>query len=182
MSDFQLHQIFKYTAVFGLHRDTCPSTCDEPHWTTTGVTVPAEAAGLPRPGWDDYFLGIAQVVASRGECLRSRVGAVIVRDNRILATGYNGVAAGEMSCLDGICPRQKNNVPSSAPYSGAGECIAIHAEDNAVTDALRRGIDVESATIYVTKEPCERCDVLLAALNMTVVWPGGWAQRSRPPG
>ena len=128
-----------------------------------------------RPGWDEYFLGIAQAVAARGECVRSRVGAVLVRDNRIVATGYNGVEAGKLSCLDGICPRAQNDVPRGTPYSqqGKGVCIAYHAEDNCLTDAYRRDLDVSGATMYLTKEPCEQCAPVLSSLHLRAVWPGG---------
>lgn len=129
---------------------------------------------MNRPDWDDYFLGIAQAVSARGECVRAQVGAVVVQDRRIVSTGYNGVAAGELSCLDGLCPRAQADVPRGTPYevSGPGACIAIHAEDNAITDAYVRGLgdSVAGATIYLTKEPCERCDVLLKSLHLTVVW------------
>lgn len=123
-----------------------------------------------RPGWDEYFLGIAQAVAARGECTRSRVGAVLVRDKRIVATGYNGVAAGRPSCLDGMCPRANNNVPKGVPYKGDGYCIAVHAELNALRDANVRGLDLRGCTIYITKEPCEVCADFLAWYELTVVW------------
>lgn len=130
------------------------------------------AVGDPgRPDWDEYFLLIAQAVATRGECTRSQVGAVIVRDNRILATGYNGVEAGAPSCLDGICPRAQNNVPKGSLYVGGGYCIATHAEENAILDAKRRGIDLTGAQMYLTKEPCERCEALLLVAGLTATWP-----------
>jgi dCMP deaminase len=126
-----------------------------------------------RPGWDEYFLGIAKAVAARGECVRSQVGAVIVWENRIVATGYNGVAAGQPSCLDGACPRGTSGVArrsAGGPGYEVAPCIAFHAEDNAVTDAYTRGLEVIGATIYVTKEPCVRCARCLAGLLMRVVW------------
>lgn len=128
-----------------------------------------------RPSWDDYFLGIADAVAARGECVRSQVGAVLVRDNRIVATGYNGVEAGEPSCLDGICPRaqvQERNLPYDE--DGPGRCIAFHAEDNAITDAYRRGLSVSFShcSIYVTREPCERCAGMLRMIGVRAVWRG----------
>lgn len=125
-----------------------------------------------RPDWPLYFLMIANTVGVRGECVRSRVGAVIVRDNRIVATGYNGVDAGQPSCLDGLCPRA-TRPERHLPYDedGPGRCIARHAEENAVADALDRGLDVEGTTVYVTREPCERCARLLAEHGMTAVWP-----------
>jgi dCMP deaminase len=135
--------------------------------------VNSRLAGMTRrPDFDDYFLGIAEAVAARGECLRSRVGAILVRDRRILATGYNGTAPGEPSCLDGLCPRGRvPKGPEHLPYdSPEGHCIAIHAERNAWADAVRRGVDVEGATMYVTKEPCEGCAALLDKSGVAAVW------------
>jgi len=140
-----------------------------------------------RPGWDDYFLGIAEAVAARGECVRSKVGAVVVRNRRIVATGYNGVAAGVLSCLDGMCPRAANGVPRGALYdgNGPGHCIALHAEENAINDLERRDVRegrdrpgtggngpamVRADTLYVNKEPCERCEAWLHTLGLRVVW------------
>jgi dCMP deaminase len=126
-----------------------------------------------RPGWDDYFLGIAQAVAARGECVRSQVGAVLVRDRRIVATGYNGVAAGEPSCLTGACPRGLSGVArrsEGGPGYDVAPCVAFHAEDNAVTDALARGFDVRGCTVYVNKVPCERCSAMLRASGVGAVW------------
>lgn len=130
------------------------------------------ADNAPRPDWDEYFLGIAKAVAARGECVRSKVGAVIVVNRRIVATGYNGVEAGALSCLDGVCPRGLSGVPSDHPYYGAGACIAIHAEDNALRDARRRGLSVEGGTIYVSKEPCAGCARLIKDSPLgRAVWP-----------
>lgn len=126
-----------------------------------------------RPGWDDYFLDIAQAVSARGECVRSRVGAVLVRNRRILATGYNGVEAGQPSCLDGMCPRALNSVPRGTPYSNSdGRCIATHAEINAIEDAEYRSAGpTRGDTMYLTKEPCEDCwPVLTVTYGLRVVW------------
>lgn len=128
---------------------------------------------MNRPNWDQYFLGIAQAVAARGECTRARVGAVIVKENRILATGYNGVEAGKPSCLDGACPRGLSNVvrrSEGGPGYDVAPCIALHAEDNAISDAFARGLEPRGCTIYLTKEPCPRCIVLLDTLRLRVVW------------
>jgi dCMP deaminase len=123
----------------------------------------------PRPGWDDYFLGIAAAVAARGACSRSRVGAVLVRDNRVLSTGYNGAPAGQPSCLDGGCPRARFDVPRGSLYEGAGRCIAVHAEMNALTN-VDPG-DLPYCTVYVTKEPCEVCAKVLEDREVRAVWP-----------
>jgi dCMP deaminase len=125
---------------------------------------------MTRPDWTQYFLGIAAAVSTRGECRRSLVGAVIVRDYRIVSTGYNGVAAGQPSCLDGACPRGLSDLPSGARYDTGITCIAIHAEQNAVMDAQRRDLDVRGATIYVSKEPCEGCLDLVDRCGLTAIW------------
>jgi dCMP deaminase len=129
-------------------------------------------SGNIRPGWDEYFLGIAKAVAARGECVRSRVGAVLVINRRIVATGYNGVPAGERSCLDGACPRARNTVPRGTLYDGPGRCIATHAEINAIDDyETRVGLLAPGATMYLTKEPCEVCEpILTVTYGLRVVW------------
>lgn len=146
---------------------------EEAEKITMEAAPPTPRPAPHRPDWDEYFLLIAQAVASRGECVRSQVGAVIVRDRRIVATGYNGVKAGELSCLDGICPRANNDVPKGSLYTDDGFCVAAHAEDNAIQDALDRGLPVYGTTIYLTKEPCERCAAMLEHLEVRAVWRTG---------
>jgi len=125
-----------------------------------------------RPEWDTYFLDVAKAVSRRGECLRSQVGAVLVdKDCRIIATGYNGTKPGTQSCLDGICPRAQNGVPSQAPYRDAGHCVAVHAELNAITDAMHRRLPLHGLTIYLTKAPCPACAAILDGLMITPVFP-----------
>ena len=120
-----------------------------------------------RPNWDEYFLGIARSVSVRADCRRSRHGAVIVKDNRVIATGYNGSEPGGPSCLDGQCPRGLESYdelpPNSADYS---DCIAIHAESNAIAHATR---DTQGGTIYITGKPCDMCSKLIRAAGLTVV-------------
>jgi len=129
-----------------------------------------------RPGWDEYFLGIAEAVSARADCTRRRCGAVIVKNRRIVATGYNGAPAGGKSCLKGECPRGRlshSELPpgaSDAPSSydtGAGSCIALHAEQNAVmySDQDSR----KSASIYVTDEPCGGCMRMLSGSGVLMV-------------
>lgn len=116
-----------------------------------------------RPTWDDYFVDIARAVAQRADCTRRQVGAVIVKDNRIVSTGYNGGPSGGPSCLAGECPRGRfsvEEVPSAdqgnSNYSdGNNACIAIHAEVNALLYADRS--HVEGGTMYITCAPCEGC-------------------------
>lgn len=120
-----------------------------------------------RPDWDDYYLGIAQAVSRRGECTRRQVGAVIVKDRRIIATGYNGAPPGEPSCLDGACPRANSDAPANTDYAMSG-CTVIHAEANAIMYA---GSACRGATIYVTAEPCVLCAPLCRNMGLTVVTP-----------
>lgn len=98
-------------------------------------------SGYTRPDWDDYFLGIAEAVARRADCRRRHVGAVLVANNRIVATGYNGAPSGGPSCLAGQCPRGLLDSAAVAPGSsydtGAGSCVALHAEQNCLLYADR---------------------------------------------
>lgn len=120
-----------------------------------------------RPDWDTYFLTIAAAVATRAECTRRKVGAVVVRDRRIIATGYNGAPAGQPSCLDGACPRGLCSTDQVAPGSsydtGAGSCIAIHAEANAL---LHANGSLAGADLYITDEPCDGCARLIAGAGI----------------
>lgn len=112
-----------------------------------------------RPNWDDYFMKIATLVAERSTCRRHHVGAVVVRDKRILTTGYNGAAAGLKDCLELGCLRDQNNIPSGERHE---ICRAIHAEQNAIIQAGLHGINIGDATIYCTHPPCILCAKMLA--------------------
>lgn len=116
---------------------------------------------MHRPGWDDYFLTIAAAVSSRADCTRAQHGAVVVKDHRIVATGYNGAPAGRPGCAsDGMCPRGQSDVPSLSSYdSGPGMCIAVHAEANALLYSDRAG--TEGSTVYITGPPCGGCEKLM---------------------
>jgi dCMP deaminase len=107
-----------------------------------------------RPGWDSYFMDIGQVVKRRGNCIRRQVAALIVRDRRVVATGYNGTPLGVQNCCDGGCTRCATDAPSGADL---GDCICCHAEENAITQAARHGTVVEGATLYCTLSPCLIC-------------------------
>lgn len=108
-----------------------------------------------RLDWDQYFMEIAHVVKKRSTCLRRQVGAVIVRDNRILTTGYNGAASGVTHCLDrGGCPREKMQIPSGQRHE---LCHAIHAEQNAIIQGALHGVSTIDAKMYVTNQPCVLC-------------------------
>ncbi len=110
--------------------------------------------GHNRPGWDEYFMQVAGVVATRSTCLRRNIGAVIVRDKRILATGYNGAPTGLPHCIDVGCLKDKLGIPSGQRQE---VCRALHAEQNAIVQAARYGIPVEGSTLYCTTEPCSVC-------------------------
>ena len=107
-----------------------------------------------RPDWDTYFMDIAHVVARRGNCSRRQVAAVLVRDQRILSTGYNGTPRGVRNCYEGGCPRCASDVPSGADL---GECVCSHAEENAITQAAYHGTAVRGTTLYSTLSPCLMC-------------------------
>lgn len=112
-----------------------------------------------RPNIDEYFLKIALVVSERATCLRHNVGAVLVRDKKILTTGYNGAASGAKDCTELGCLRDQQNIPSGTKHE---ICRAIHAEMNAVIQAGLHGISTEGATVYCTHTPCIICAKILA--------------------
>jgi dCMP deaminase len=107
-----------------------------------------------RPAWDDYFLDIVGLVAKRATCLRRRVGAALVRDRRILATGYNGAPSGLRHCLEIGCLREQNHIPSGERHE---LCRGLHAEQNAIIQAALHGVSVKGATLYCTNHPCIIC-------------------------
>lgn len=107
-----------------------------------------------RPDWDTYFMDIAHVVARRGNCRRRKVAAVIVKDRRIISTGYNGTPRGVRNCCDGGCARCAGDAPSGADL---GECVCSHAEENAITQAAYHGIAVRDSVLYCTTSPCLIC-------------------------
>lgn len=111
-----------------------------------------------RPSWDEYFLEMASLVAKRSTCLRRSVGAVLVRDKRILATGYNGAPSGLEHCFEIGCLRVKLKVPSGERHE---LCRALHAEQNALIQASLHGISVKGATLYTTTQPCVICAKML---------------------
>jgi dCMP deaminase len=112
----------------------------------------------PRPSWDEYFMGIAELAATRSTCLRRQVGAVIVKDKKILATGYNGAPSGLKHCLDIGCLREKMGIPSGERHE---LCRATHAEQNAIVQAAMFGVSIQGGSIYSTTHPCILCTKLI---------------------
>lgn len=119
---------------------------------------------MGRPSWDDYFMEIAETVAKRSTCLRRQVGAIIVRDKRILATGYNGTLTGLPHCEIVGCIREKKNVPSGQMQE---LCRGLHGEQNALLFAAANGVDIKNATIYCTHQPCVLCAKMIIQAGIT---------------
>jgi dCMP deaminase len=111
-----------------------------------------------RPGWDEYFLEIAKVVALRSNCIKRKVAAVIVKDKRIISTGYNGTPRGVKNCNEGGCPRCNQLTTSGTKLD---ECLCSHGEENAITQAAYHGVCIKDATIYTTYSPCLLCTKLI---------------------
>jgi len=111
-----------------------------------------------RPSWDEYFMGITGMVAQRSTCLRRKVGAILVRDKRIIATGYNGAPAKVSHCLDIGCLREQQGIPSGERHE---LCRGLHAEQNAIIQAALHGFSIEGSTLYCTNMPCSICSKML---------------------
>jgi dCMP deaminase len=111
-----------------------------------------------RPNWDDYFMEMAQVAKKRSTCMRRAVGAVIVKDNRILATGYNGAPKGIRHCGETGCLRENLNIPSGERHE---LCKGLHAEQNAIIQAAVFGAAIEGGTVYTTLYPCILCTKMI---------------------
>lgn len=119
---------------------------------------------MTRPTWDETWLAIAQVMAARSLCARRQVGAVLVKDNRVISTGYNGTAPKQPECLSGGCPRGGLTGPLPEDYH-AFPCSGIHAEANAL---LRAGAGAQGAVLYCTHKPCPQCQNLIMGAGVKV--------------
>ena len=126
-----------------------------------------------RPGWDEYFMEFAVLTARRSTCLRRQVGAVIVQDKHIVATGYNGAPRGLEHCAErkGGCLREQLGIPSGEKHE---LCRALHAEQNAIIQAATLGQSIEGGTIYMTHQPCDICAKMIinAGIERIVVREG----------
>ena len=113
---------------------------------------------IHRPDWDEYFMAIAELVSRRSTCLRRHVGAVLVKEKRILATGYNGAPSGISHCEKVGCIREKLNIPSGERHE---LCRGLHAEQNAIIQAAYHGVSIKGSILYITCHPCSVCTKMI---------------------
>lgn len=127
---------------------------------------------MKRPEWDNYFMKIAQDVSERATCIKRMVGAIIVKDKRILATGYNGAPKGFKHCEDVGCVRKEMGLPSGHRHE---LCRGLHAEQNAIIQAAVHGVEIDGATLYCNYHPCAICvKMMINAGIKRVVYAGGY--------
>jgi len=120
--------------------------------------LPALMGNFDRPEWDEYFLNIAKVVASRSNCIKRKVAAIIVKDRRVISTGYNGTPRGAKNCNEGGCARCSSMAESGTSLE---ECVCCHGEENAITQAAYHGTSLNGATLYTTFAPCLLCTKMI---------------------
>ena len=126
-----------------------------------------------RPSWTTYFMDITELVAKRSTCTRRAVGAVLVKDKQILATGYNGAPTGITHCFDTGCLREQMNIPSGERHE---LCRGVHAEQNAIVQAALYGVSIKDATLFCTNLPCSICaKMLINAGIKTIYFKSGYA-------
>jgi dCMP deaminase len=156
-----------------------PTTCqikeDEPRYDaepeegTDGdfLPLPVIVSGKIVPGWDEYFMLFAQTASMRSTCIRRQVGAALVLDRRVIATGYNGTPRGARNCNDGGCERCASPHAMVGSGKALDECLCSHAEENTITQAAYHGVRVKGATLYSTLAPCLTCAKL--AINAGII-------------
>ena len=127
----------------------------------------SKQAQIVRPSWDEYFVRITGLVSSRSTCLRRRVGALVVKDRNILATGYNGAPSGIAHCSEKGCLRQEMGVPSGERHE---ICRGLHAEQNAIIQAAQHGVSIKGSMIYSTTMPCVICAKMIVNAGITKVY------------
>ncbi len=121
---------------------------------------------MERPGWDEYFMQLTKLVATRSTCLRRQVGALLGKEKNIMATGYNGAPTGITHCDVTGCLRDQLQVPSGERHE---LCRGLHAEQNAIIQAARHGANIEGSTLYCTDSPCIICSKMLINAGITEV-------------
>lgn len=128
---------------------------------------------IERPSWDDYFMDITCLVAKRATCMRRAVGAIVVKDRRVLATGYNGAPSHVRHCAEVGCLREQMNVPSGERHE---LCRGIHAEQNAIIQAAYHGVSIKGADLFCTNLPCSICaKMIINAGIVRIVYQSGYA-------
>jgi dCMP deaminase len=126
-----------------------------------------------RPSWEEYFMDITHLVAKRSTCLRRQVGSVLVKDKKILATGYNGAPSRLEHCLEIGCLREKQGIPSGERHE---LCRGLHAEQNAIIQAAYHGVEIRGATLYCTNHPCIICSKMIINAGIEkIVYEDGYA-------
>jgi dCMP deaminase len=126
-----------------------------------------------RPSWETYFMDITALVAKRTTCLRRAVGAIIVKDKRILSTGYNGAPSHIRHCREVGCLREQLKVPSGQRHE---LCRGIHAEQNAIIQAAYHGVSIKGAMLYCTTQPCSICAKMIINAGITaIIYASGYA-------
>ena len=129
-----------------------------------------------RPNWDEYFMNQAKLASARSTCNRRQVGAVLVKDNMILSTGYNGAPRGAEHCMDKKCIRETLGIPSGERHE---ICAAVHAEQNAIIQCARTGNSTVGATLYTTTYPCYICAKMIVNAGITeIVYMGDYPDHS----
>jgi len=137
------------------------------------VKAKEKVQGIVRPSWDEYFMDIVSLVARRSTCLRRGVGAVLVKDKRLLTTGYNGAPSGLRHCLEVGCLREEKKVSSGERHE---LCRGLHAEQNAIIQAAVHGVSIKGATLYCTNHPCSICLKMLINAGITeIVYRDGYS-------
>lgn len=151
------NQQLSKTAAFADIEIENNGTLQELHEKTRETLVKISSR-LTRPNWDEYFMGIARMVGMRSNCIKRKVAAVIVKDKRIISTGYNGTPRGVKNCNEGGCPRCNSFGSQGANLA---ECVCSHAEENAITQAAYHGVIIKEATLYTTYSPCLMCTKMI---------------------
>ena len=122
---------------------------------------------MSRPSWPEYFMEIATLVAKRSTCMRRHVGAILVKDKRILATGYNGAPSGLRHCQDVGCLRQEADIPSGQQHE---LCRGLHAEQNVIIQSAYHGISIKDSLLYCTNKPCVICSKMIINAGIKKVY------------
>jgi dCMP deaminase len=120
--------------------------------------LPPLMSRFSRPSWDEYFMSIAKVVAMRSNCMKRKIAAIIVKDRRVISTGYNGTPRGAKNCNEGGCPRCNSLAESGTALD---ECLCCHGEENAITQAAYHGTSLKGSTLYTTYSPCLMCTKMI---------------------